>query len=301
MMDHNFNVTIAKKFDVNVAIFIQNIAFWIQKNIANERHFYEGRFWTYNSLNAFSDLFPYWTVDQLRTIIKKCIKNDLIIVGNFNKSTYDRTQWFSLTDVSLSFYPCIWENYQIKLGAIRENSQMDSEEFPNGFGENPTPIPDSKQQIIKTYTIDNSINFDHLKTLETQELEKRVVEHGKDKFKRLAIENERCKKVYEEGWKDIDCTISEAYDACQSYWETKDEIANWGRFKSFLENQLSKNQFKDSVSSSVNPSKIETYEEKMIRWGEEKKIDAAKFTHNNTKSEHGAKHSSQLLASLKLK
>src|SRR5688572_32726930 len=49
--------------------------------------------------------------------------------------------------------------------------------------------------------------------------------------------------AFEQEWNGIDCTIEEAFDACQSYWDTKNEIANWGRFKNFLDNDSSKKPF----------------------------------------------------------
>lgn len=168
-MDHTFNVLIATEFDVNTSIFIHNLAFWTHKNIANEKHFYEDRFWSYNTLNALTDLFPYWSIDQIRTIIKNCIKNGLMIKGNFNKSGYDRTQWFSLTDKALSFYPTIWEIYQMKLVAMCGISQMDSVDLPNGSGGIPTPIPDSKQQIVNTDSLSLSKSLSYSPCPENEE------------------------------------------------------------------------------------------------------------------------------------
>lgn len=163
-MHHTFDIGIATKYDTSVAIFLNNLAFWVQKNMGNEKHFYEGRYWTYNSLDAFSLIFPYWSKDQIRTVIKKCLKHDLILIGNFNKQGYDRTQWFTLTDAGLALFPLMWENHHIKPSLMWENSHMDVVEIPHGCGEIPTPIPDTKTQIENTYT--SSSLFDEL-TIQT--------------------------------------------------------------------------------------------------------------------------------------
>ena len=55
MMNHSFDIEIAKKYSVDEAIFLNHIAFWIQKNIANKKHFHEGQYWTYSSYPAFLD------------------------------------------------------------------------------------------------------------------------------------------------------------------------------------------------------------------------------------------------------
>lgn len=97
-MQHSFDISIATKYGINVAIFLSNLSFWIQKNMANKKHFHEGRYWTYNSVDAYSILFPYLTKKQIRTTIDKCAELGLILKDNFNDNHYDRTIWYSLSD-----------------------------------------------------------------------------------------------------------------------------------------------------------------------------------------------------------
>ena len=84
-MNHYFDVEVATKYNVNIAIFLNNLAHWTIVNIANRQNYYDFRYWTYNSRRAFLELFPYWTDDQLRTIISNAIKADLVLEGNYNK------------------------------------------------------------------------------------------------------------------------------------------------------------------------------------------------------------------------
>jgi hypothetical protein len=103
-MQHHFNTEIAQKHGTFEAIFLENVAFWILHNKANEKHFYEDKYWTYNSQNAFRKLFPYWTRQNLRTIINSCVSQGLLIIGNFNKANYDHTHWYALTEKGLSLF-----------------------------------------------------------------------------------------------------------------------------------------------------------------------------------------------------
>lgn len=96
--DHSFSIEIAAEVGVVAATIYRNLEFWIEKNEANERHFYEGRYWTYNSVAAFTKLFPYLTTKQIRLGLDKLIEAGLIGTGNFNPSAYDRTRWFCLLD-----------------------------------------------------------------------------------------------------------------------------------------------------------------------------------------------------------
>jgi hypothetical protein len=97
MSAHHFDPNIAAQVGCNAAVIYQNIFYWAEKNAANGRHFYDGCWWTYNSISAFSELFPYLTGKQIRTALDKLETSGLIISGSFNKSAYDRTKWYSPT------------------------------------------------------------------------------------------------------------------------------------------------------------------------------------------------------------
>jgi hypothetical protein len=133
-MQHHFDIEIAKKYGVNVAIFLNNLVFWIQKNAANNKHFHDGRCWTYNSVKAYEILFPYWTKRQIETIINNCVKNNLILKGNYNKAQYDRTCWYALTDLAEKLLNI----------TISQKCEMENSEMQNGFSQNVEPIPDNK-------------------------------------------------------------------------------------------------------------------------------------------------------------
>ena len=54
-MQHSFDIEIAEKYGVSEAILLQHLWFWIEKNKANEVNFYDGTYWTYNSIKALKD------------------------------------------------------------------------------------------------------------------------------------------------------------------------------------------------------------------------------------------------------
>ena len=98
MSTHQFDVDDAVRYGVDAAILLNNIRYWIAKNRANQRHFYQGRYWTYNSNRAFADLFPYWSQPQVRRIIAKLEEAGILLVGEFNQNPYDHTKWYSIND-----------------------------------------------------------------------------------------------------------------------------------------------------------------------------------------------------------
>lgn len=97
-MTYTFDTEIAAEYGVNEAIMIQNFIFWISKNAANDKHFHDGRYWTYNSVEAFAKLFPFWNAAQVRNVLKNLINKGVLIKGNYNSSQRDRTSWYAFTD-----------------------------------------------------------------------------------------------------------------------------------------------------------------------------------------------------------
>lgn len=122
---HSFSVRAAKEVGVNAAIILQNLYFWVAKNEANETNFHDGRYWTYNSVEAFSKLFPYLSKGQINGALKKLEEGGYIVSGNYNENKYVRTKWYALTDTGFALV----ENEK----CIFKNQQMESEKSANGF------------------------------------------------------------------------------------------------------------------------------------------------------------------------
>lgn len=134
MATHFFDVDIAIDFGVNAAIILQNIKYWVDHNRANGTNFYDGRYWTFNSVKAFEELFPYMSANTIRNTLNKLQDAGLIVVGNYNKSAYDRTKWYALTEEAEAMFE--------RGKTICQNQQMDFDELTNQFDESNEPIPD---------------------------------------------------------------------------------------------------------------------------------------------------------------
>lgn len=91
---HSFDPQIAARVGVNAAVLYQNIVWWCAKNAANRHNEHDGRFWTYNSVKAWAELFPYLSAKQIRSSLDRLEDEGLILSGCFNASAYDRTKWY---------------------------------------------------------------------------------------------------------------------------------------------------------------------------------------------------------------
>ena len=141
-MNYHFNIEHAKKYGVNESIMINNFKYWILKNKANETMFMENRTWTYNSVQAYTSLFPFWSKGQISRTINSLVEQNVIIVGSFNKKKYDRTKWYAFRDEAsfLNIEKC-----------NSQNQEMDLPESRNAITKTEKPIPNSKLKDNNTY------------------------------------------------------------------------------------------------------------------------------------------------------
>ena len=131
-MEHHFSVEFAERYGILEAVLMNHMQFWIQKNELNKMNFYDGHYWTYNSMRALHEMFPYVSERKLRNALKRLEDDGIIMTGNYNKSAYDRTIWYAITEKGKS---------------ILQNCKMEVAEMSNGSVENGKPIPDNNTDI----------------------------------------------------------------------------------------------------------------------------------------------------------
>lgn len=134
---YSFTAEWALAFGVNGAILLSNLYFWVKKNRENDVNFHDDRYWTYNTLDAFAEQFPFWSKDQIKRIMKDLRDKGVILVGNYNANKYDRTLWYSVDFDKV------------------ESMLMDVAKSPYQEDEIATPIPDVNtniNSIKETYT-----------------------------------------------------------------------------------------------------------------------------------------------------
>lgn len=148
-MIHNFDTEIAEEYGLLESILLNHIYYWTEKNRANDTNFYDGNYWTYNSTRAFNELFPYASERQIKNALRHLRREGIIVTGNYNKSSYDRTLWYALSEKGLSIVQkCPMESTQTDNGlsekgpSIVQKCPIDSTCSDNGLSENVPPIPD---------------------------------------------------------------------------------------------------------------------------------------------------------------
>ena len=99
---HSFNINFACEYGIECSLLIGQIFYWCKKNEQKRKNFFEGRYWMYHSVKGFAEKFPYFNERQIRYYLEKLKKEELILMGNFNKGNLDKTGWYTLTEKGLS-------------------------------------------------------------------------------------------------------------------------------------------------------------------------------------------------------
>jgi uncharacterized Fe-S radical SAM superfamily protein PflX len=55
-------------------------------------------------MEAWAELFPYFSKYQIRHLIDKMRSQNILLVGVYNRVQYDRTQWYSVSDEVMDLY-----------------------------------------------------------------------------------------------------------------------------------------------------------------------------------------------------
>ncbi len=231
-MEYSFNTDIASQFGVDIAVFLNNIKFWTNRNLNNNQHIHDGLCWSYNTIPGFCGMFKFWSRHQIEHLIRKMKQLGIITTGNYNATKYDRTCWYALTLKGLLLFPELLEEAHLaKLqDSISEKSEMDVEEF-TAWRENevmhlgnfrdgslrfPRPIPDSKPDTDITNVISdekpempnapkkpNNTNYSlkELKADNPNKIPDRMLEEW------LAIRKDKKARVTQTAWDKINATL----------------------------------------------------------------------------------------------
>ncbi len=114
-----FSKSLASEIGLNNAVFLNDIAYWVDYNESNNTAYNEGRYWTFGTYKDICKRHPYWTPKQVQKIIKDCKDSGWLLVGNFSKNPYDRTNWYTLSDKFIEFV----ENIDVRKKANRHDEE----------------------------------------------------------------------------------------------------------------------------------------------------------------------------------
>jgi hypothetical protein len=92
---HSFSRIVAKEHGEKAAVLLQYLAHHVSKS----KQSHGGRKWFYRTLDGLAEVFPYLKRSTIHAILQKLDKeNGPLLIGDYNKKGYDRTNWFAFRD-----------------------------------------------------------------------------------------------------------------------------------------------------------------------------------------------------------
>lgn len=152
------NLSLVGLLDSECAIILSQLHFWLQVKEQNleQDYFFDGRYWTYNSLRQWKKQFPCYTEDLIKRKLKKMRDMGILLTSNHNKLGADRTLWYSIDYVKLN---------ELLKDHKRKIHFSISGKSTNALVENP---PTNTNNIITSNIITSNINTINNKDLKSK-------------------------------------------------------------------------------------------------------------------------------------
>ncbi|WP_205949827.1 conserved phage C-terminal domain-containing protein [Pantoea stewartii] len=85
---------LASRIGLNEAIVLQQICYWLEDTTSGIE--YDGKRWVYNTIDEWTNQFPFWSSDTVKRALTSLKKRDLIFVEQLKKTQHDRTNYYAI-------------------------------------------------------------------------------------------------------------------------------------------------------------------------------------------------------------
>lgn len=138
--------------DLNQAIVINQLNYWMEINKAANKHCIDGKYWVYNSYSDWkANNFPYWSEKTIQRTFSKLESRGIVVSANFNSQSFDKTKWYTISFDKLDE---IIEDY-ITSG---QNDQIVESACPDVEDSLSKPIPENTYREYNTENTENKKN-----------------------------------------------------------------------------------------------------------------------------------------------
>lgn len=96
-VSHSFNVAIAEEHGIEIALFLNHFSFWYTKAKGNAQNHHKNKVWVRMKASQIQEVYPYFTLRQVRYTIDKMVDLGLLLQDQFNTKNSDRTKWYTFT------------------------------------------------------------------------------------------------------------------------------------------------------------------------------------------------------------
>lgn len=165
---------LATLLGLNEAIILSQLHFWL----CQEKHFYDDRYWTYNTYEQWQEQFSFWSISTIRRALSSLKKRKLVITTDkYNKMSIDKTLWYT---IDYDEYDNQWTDHVFNLNRrVGQNEQTDlfklntpiTKDYPNNSNKEreeatrgQTPNPDDNS--LSLYCIVRNLSNQNIEVVE---------------------------------------------------------------------------------------------------------------------------------------
>ncbi|EHJ08403.1 DnaD domain protein [Staphylococcus simiae] len=179
---------LAEEIGLNEAIVLQQMHYWLN----NSKHNYDGKKWIFNSYASWHEQFLFWSERTIKRIIHSLEKQGLLLTGNYNKYSFDRTKWYTINYKKLD---------DIMARPLGQNDPTQSDNLSRSDSDNLSrPIPETTETNKQRETDDVSKSFKYISNnleiinnpLKAEQIEYEIKAFEKDKFEIVKLATDYC-------------------------------------------------------------------------------------------------------------
>lgn len=141
--------------DLNEAVILNQLHYWIEINKKAEKNFYDDRHWVFNTYQTWKETdFDFWSTDTIRRTLTRLENKGIILTANYNKLKIDKTKWYTIDYEKLQK---MIDEYEEKQNAIKETADC-GHDIANCIVGNGSIIKAIPENTNKDYNINSKAN-----------------------------------------------------------------------------------------------------------------------------------------------
>lgn len=183
--------------DLNEAIVLNQLNYWIEINKKAEKNLIDGKYWVYNSYSDWRiNNFPYWSEKTIQRAFTRLENKGVVISANYNKLAIDKTKWYTIDTDKLQKLVDRFESDKDNMTNRHDNMTDRQDKMTYREGQCDRPLPENTtENINRDYTTENKYALSESKDSSRGDIYAFSAEKGKsesDVIKSLAVEFADC-------------------------------------------------------------------------------------------------------------
>ena len=184
--------------DLNEAIVLNQLNYWIEINKKAEKNLVDGKYWVYNSYNDWRiNNFPYWSEKTIQRTFTRLENKGVVLSANYNKLAIDKTKWYTIDTEKLQELVNEFNSNEDKMTNRQDNMTDRQDKMTCREGQSDRPLPEIiTENIDRDYTTEIKYALSGSKDSSRGDIYAFSAEKGgskSDVIKNLAVEFADCK------------------------------------------------------------------------------------------------------------